>query len=78
MLRNVGDSLHSVVKEREHAGSIEMRYVATGGKKEMPRVAAKKKNYVNASIPKDFYFKFKEPKKLSYYEILFPQKYFIL
>ena len=41
MLRNVGDSLHSVVKEREHAGSIEMRCVATGGKKEMPRVAAK-------------------------------------
>ena len=43
MLRNVGDSLHSVVKEREHAGGIEMRCVATGGKKEMPRVAA---NYV--------------------------------
>ena len=40
MLRNVGESLHSVVKEREHAGSIEMRCVATGGKKEMPRVAA--------------------------------------
>ena len=75
MLRNVGDSLHSVVKEREHAGSIEMRCVATGGKKEMPRVAA---NYVNASIPKDFYFEFKEQKKLSYYETLFPQKYFIV
>ena len=52
MLRNVVESLHSVVKERQHAGSIEMRCVATGGKKEMPRVAA---NYVNASIPKDFF-----------------------
>ena len=41
MLRNVGESLHSVVKEREHAGGIEMRCVATGGEKEMPRVAAK-------------------------------------
>ena len=37
----------------------EMRCVATAGKKEMPCVAA---NYVNASIPKDFFLKFKERK----------------
>ena len=38
----------------------------------MPRVAAlpSPPNYVNASIPKDFILSLKEPKKLSYYEIL--------
>ena len=42
MLRNVGESLHSVVKEREHAGGMEMRWVATGGEKRDAACSRKK------------------------------------